>query len=177
MVRRGGVEKMGEWVPDPGGVSQVASMLLDGSSISNAQQQMAYQTLDELRGHPEFDMYLAYVMNAGAPGIDDTQRPVIRQFAGLLLKDQLKHSSRVLTRVAKETVKRELLMAIGDNTPQIQQTAAIAIATLVRTASLAGEHARTGSEAPLSPSARKRVDGSNRGSARSGNRPPSPGAD
>mmetsp|Transcript_42818 Transcript_42818/g.167320 ORF Transcript_42818/g.167320 Transcript_42818/m.167320 type:complete len:850 (-) Transcript_42818:1049-3598(-) len=124
---------MGSWVPDPGGVTRVASMLLDGSSGSNEAQNAAYKTLRELAEHPEFELYLAYVLNAGAPwpNLADEQQTIVRQSAGLLLKNNLRMSYKRLSSQSREFIQTELLRAIGDTMPQIREVASLAAASVV----------------------------------------------
>mmetsp|Transcript_42810 Transcript_42810/g.167281 ORF Transcript_42810/g.167281 Transcript_42810/m.167281 type:complete len:139 (-) Transcript_42810:3304-3720(-) len=131
---------MGSWVPDPGGVTRVASMLLDGSSGSNEAQNAAYKTLRELAEHPEFELYLAYVLNAGAPwpNLADEQQTIVRQSAGLLLKNNLRMSYKRLSSQSREFIQTELLRAIGDTMPQIREVASLAAASVVAESGLKG---------------------------------------
>jgi len=106
-------------------------MLRDGVSGSNAAQESAYSRLTELSHHEEFDLYLAFVLNAGMPEFGPELSAVVRQTAGLVLKNNLRRSYAAHSSEARNYIHTELLIAVGDALEPIRIAASIAISVIV----------------------------------------------
>lgn len=119
---------------------QVVGMLVDGYSGSNTAQESAYRRLTELAQHAEFDLYLSYILTNGTPQEMKVESAIVRQSAGLLLKNNLRRSYKTLPPSSREFVHAELLTAVGDEISTIRSTTSLAVSVIVSEAGLRGTY-------------------------------------
>lgn len=84
-----------------------------------------FQKLEELNHYPDFNNYLIYVLTKLT-----TQDEPTRSLSGLILKNNIRIHAATLQPEIVEYIKRECLMALGDQSPLIRATVGILITTI-----------------------------------------------
>uniref|UniRef100_A0A0K0EX44 Transportin-1 n=1 Tax=Strongyloides venezuelensis TaxID=75913 RepID=A0A0K0EX44_STRVS len=113
------------WVPVPNELEQVLTLLNQTHSGSNEVQKDVREQLEKLSQHPQFSLYLAYILS-NMKALDDASRSV----SGLILKNIIKNNWIQLPDNIKIYIKEKCCETISDSSPLIRAIIGILITTI-----------------------------------------------
>lgn len=122
-----------QWSPSHDTLLMLVNLLKD-TSHSNAKAQIhLYVQLQKYATLPDFNNYLVYILVNGCSYPDSTlqQVEVVRQAAGLLLKNNIRVLYTALHPQRREYINSQLLAVIGDTSNIVRLVAATCISTIV----------------------------------------------
>lgn len=151
------VDALPAWHPDPGGLAEVTELLRAStggvstttttSTTSNTQAGL-YAQLQSFADNPHFNNYLAYILARGGPDgvasrngngngsvggtVEDARVVVIRQAAGLLLKNNLRGVWGLMPEAVKGFVVAAVMNAVGDERGEIRGVAASCLGIVIQ---------------------------------------------
>lgn len=113
-----------QWRPRPEGLEKMCALFRE-TNQSNEQRAKSFQQLQALSAHPEFNNYLAFILSSAK-----TEPDIVRQRAGLKLKNVIRENYENMLPAAREYVKAHTLMTIGDNNQLVRATVGSIIAMI-----------------------------------------------
>lgn len=115
------------WQGDAARFAQICQLFELGSSPDNNVQQQAFQQLNLFSQMADFDMYLVTILANMT-----NQHEVVRQRAGLLLKENLRRNASNLSPPMAEFIQSAALVAVRDQNRSIRHTAGTVLTTIVQ---------------------------------------------
>ena len=122
----GCIYSMAAFQPSAEGLNQLLTLFKASQSATNAQHRAIQQQLNDFNVIPEYNSYLAYILN-----VLKNEDGAVRQMAGLMLKNNVKEHWYSLQPGVQEYVRENLLGSLGDPQKYIRTTVGSCITTVI----------------------------------------------
>ncbi|XP_024516729.1 transportin-1 isoform X2 [Selaginella moellendorffii] len=120
------MDQRSPWQPREEGVNEICALLQEGKR-PNADQARIFEQLQRCSQVPDFNNYLVFILCRS-----EGQSVVVRQSAGLLLKNNLKSSYKRLPGVYQQYIKSELLPRLGSPNRELRATVGTVVSVIIQ---------------------------------------------
>ncbi|CEP03596.1 unnamed protein product (mitochondrion) [Plasmodiophora brassicae] len=112
------------WQPSGADLQRIVQLLRDSAANDNASLQAVFKQLEQARRHPQFNLYLSYIMSQATVDAD------VRSRAGLMLKNNLRDNYENTSPDDRQAIQARALASLADPAAFIRRTAGTVLSTI-----------------------------------------------